>query len=74
MTAADRAMAMAEVNKFPRGDRWQNLYRAVLQQALFNGLASRPEIAATAPAAHALALSVVRRYDPDFVARLGERR
>lgn len=65
-----RAIVQAELAGIPRGDTSQNLYRAAFEQWRLNSLGNRPEILPTSMAAHAKALSTVRRSDPDFVPAL----
>lgn len=67
MNAQDRAEVAEELEAIPRGTLTQNMYRAAYEQARYNGLGSRPQIAATPEAAHEVALSAVRVNHPDFV-------
>lgn len=55
-----------ELAAIPRGDFYQNMYRAVYEQARLNGLGRRAQIAGTADAAHEVALRSVREQRPDF--------
>ena len=61
------AIVNAELESIPRRGLSQNAYRAAYEQARLNGLGTKPGVPSTPEAAHALALQVIRRNDPDFV-------
>ena len=60
------AVVAAELERIPRGNLDQNLYRAAYQAARSNSLGSEPQIGHTPEDAHALALAAVRKHNPAF--------
>jgi hypothetical protein len=65
-------LAAGELERIPRGNLAQNLYRAAYQQARLNALGARPEVGPTEADAHALALRIVRIDYPAFTPALLE--
>jgi len=59
-----------ELDRIPRGDLRQNLYRAAYEQARLNALGTHAEIGPDPEDANALALRVVRGQFPDFNPKL----
>jgi len=55
-----------ELAGIPRGDFYQNMYRALYEQSRLNGLGRRAHIVGTASAAHEIAFRSVRERRPDF--------
>lgn len=55
-----------ELERIPRGDLPQNIYRSVYTSARENALGSRPEIGTDPAEAHAVALRTVRGEHPTF--------
>ena len=55
-----------ELDRIPRGDFPQNLFRSVYEQARQNALGSHPELSPEPEAAYSFALRLVRAQFPDF--------
>jgi hypothetical protein len=61
-----RALIKHELQRYPRGDAPQNLFRVLYEMTRVQGLDRRSAVPGTADSAHESALETVRKQYPDF--------